>query len=148
MSVVVLLLFMAANVSASTTVSELSTSTVEPGGEFNVKVTISNPDLESKSYKPLKLDVPEGFTVIDRPEEGLKTLCGSCSDERVFKIKADSDISSGMYRIDVKPDPSYNKGFGQEEQFTITVEGEANLVAALERPEIKLGEEAQAQLQI
>ena len=148
LTVTAFLLFMAANVSASTTVSELSTSTVEPGGEFNVKVTISNPDLESKSYKPLKLDVPEGFTVIDRPEEGLKTLCGSCSDERVFKIKADSDISSGMYRIDVKPDSSYNEGFGQEEQFTITVDGEPNLVATLERPEIKLGEEAQAQLQI
>jgi hypothetical protein len=148
LTVTAFLVFMAANVSASMTVSDLSTSTVEPGGEFTVKLTISNPDFESKSYKPLELDLPEGFTVIDRPEEGLISLCGSCSDERVFRVKADSDISSGMYKIDVRPDSSYDEGFGEEEQFTIAVDGEANLVAALERPEIKLGEEEKAELRI
>jgi hypothetical protein len=142
------LFLMISNVSASTTVSDLSSSTVEPGGEFTVKVTISNPDFDRKTYKPLVLDLPDGFKVVERPEEGLKRLCGSCSDERVFRVKADSDVSSGVYTIEVEPDSSYTTGLGQHEQFIITVDGEANLVATLERPEIKLGEEADAELRI
>lgn len=142
------LLVITGAVTASTTVSELSTSNIEPGGEFTLKVTISNPEFDERTYKPLKLDLPQGFTVVERPDEGLKTLCGSCKDERVFRVKADSNIDSGTYRIDVKPDESYNEGYGQEEQFTITVDGHPNLVLKLERPEIKQGEQEKVLMEI
>lgn len=141
-------LFLISSSTASITISDLSTSTVEPGGEFTVKATINNPDLESKTYKPLTLDLPEGLKVVERPEEGLKELCASCSDERIFKINVDAAVDSGTYLIDIQPDEKYDQGYGQEEEFTITVDGEANLVTKLERPEIILGEEKEALLQI
>jgi len=145
---VTFLILLAGTVTSATTVSELSTSSIEPGGEFTVKATISNPEIEEATYKPLKLDLPEGLKVVDRPEQGLKQLCGSCTDERVFKVKADSDISSGTYKIKIEPDQSYSEGYGQEEQFTVTVDGHANLVVKLGRPEIEQGGQAQALLEV
>lgn len=133
---------------ASTTVSDISKSKVTPGNTFTVQATIDNTENEPKTYKPLTLDLPNGFEVINQPKEGLTGLCAFCKVERTFKIKAKNEVASGTYQIDLEPDSSYDTGFGQEETFSIVVDGEPDLFISMNTTEVVQGKDSEALLEI
>ncbi|QKQ98237.1 hypothetical protein GKQ38_01740 [Candidatus Nanohaloarchaea archaeon] len=143
-----LLLAVSSSAMASTTISDISKAKVKPGNTFTVQATIHNSEYESATYKPLTLNLPEGFKVINQPDEGLTELCADCSVERTFKIKVEEGTASGTYKIDLEPDSSYNTGFGQEETFSIVVDGEPNLFISINTTGIVQGKDSEASLKI
>lgn len=144
----VVIIFASSSAVASTTISDISDTRVVPGSSFTVQATIHNTGYEDATYKPLVLDLPEGFEVIERPDRELIGLCADCSVERTFNIRVKEGTPSGSYRLKLEPDPSYDTGFGQEKTFLIVVDGKANLFASMDVPEVMQGGSTEASVKI
>lgn len=130
--IAVLLLFFVSSAAAEARVTDVTPSVVAPGGSFTATVSLTNSGDDSSYFKPLVLEVPDGFRIVEGLDLGDTELCDYCQSEDTVRIQAFESTDSGSYSFEVRPNSSVEDGRGSSDSFHISVDGSPNLLVKLE----------------
>ncbi len=107
-------------------VEDIHPDIIYPGDTFNLYVRVINEGTKEAFIKDVNLVLPEGFKLISRtPLNISKELCGGCSSQLIYTIRAQPNVDIGQHPIEFDV---ITKDYTVKDTYLLHIQGEENLL--------------------